>query len=141
MPILLLFVLNCGSTVEFIPDSDFRQDFSGYRLRSHEEVEIFREKPKKPIHSLGTIHIRNFDGSVSVEGLEEELKKKLFEWKMDGIWLHESKVEEIAPTVIMSKNQAGLTVSYLESGKEMGRIKGTPFRYKEKYGKYTKNVQ
>jgi hypothetical protein len=133
-----LFFCHCGSTIEFIPDSDFRPETWDYRKKNHEEVEIFREKPKKAMRSYGIIYIRKFDGSSQIAEMETELKKKLFEWKMDGIWLHDSKIEEVAPTVIMSKNQAGMVVSYAESGKEMGKITGTPFRYKEN-GKRTKN--
>jgi hypothetical protein len=132
---------NCASTIEFIPDPDYEYNFPDYQLKTYKEVEIFYQKPKRAIEPLGVIYIRKFDGSLNLNDSEDELKKKLFEWKIDGIWLHESKLEEVAPLLITSKNQAGMTVSYLEANKEMGKIVGTPFRYKKKYGKQTPNFQ
>lgn len=126
---LLLFTFRCSSTVEFLPEPNFRSDYPNYAKKSFQEIEILYHKPQRPFIICGQILVRDFqDGDL--EKSKKLLQQESFERKLDGVWILNSKREEIPPTIIVSKNQNGMILSYQELGKEVAKIQGLGFRYK-----------
>ncbi|MBE7411457.1 MAG: hypothetical protein L6Q54_10910 [Leptospiraceae bacterium] len=124
-----IFLINC-TTIEFIPDSDYDTIYEGYAKQSYRETEIHTSKPKKPFRILGSIVIRNFEGNLNLENDRNRLQKEMFNLKVDGVWLTSGKIQEVDPMIIRTQNREGLPVAYYESNKEMAKITGLVFRYK-----------
>ncbi|MCE9500720.1 MAG: hypothetical protein K8R21_09500 [Leptospira sp.] len=118
------------STVEFLPDYDYTEEYSGYSKSNWKEVEIFIDRPKKPFRILGNVVIRNFEGSLTSEKYSAELKKELFRLKLDGIWIANGKVMEVDPILIRTENSQGVPVAFYPAAREMGKVSGYGFRYK-----------
>lgn len=120
----------CSSTVEFLPEPDFRSEYLQYQKQNFSEVEVLYYKPEKPFLICGQILIRNFQGEINQKKIEILLQKESFEKKLDGVWILSSKREEIPPTLILGKNQNGMITNYHEIGKEVAKIQAIGFRYK-----------
>lgn len=125
----LLLFYSC-STVEFIPNAEYKSDYKKYSKKKWNDVEIVFQKPVKPIEIMGSIVIRNFNGDLNSKYYKNKLKKKLFEKKLDGVWIISGKITDVTPLVIQTQNADGLPLAYYEANNEMGKIKGYPFRYK-----------
>ncbi len=128
--LLIFWFIRC-STIEFIPDYDYKSDYEGYTKKSLKEIEIHSSKPKKPFRILGTVVIRNFEGNLTIENYRNSLQKELFALKVDGVWLTSGKIQEVEPMIVRTENREGLPVAYYESNKEMAKITGLVFRYKK----------
>ncbi|MDX1957520.1 MAG: hypothetical protein SFU98_03050 [Leptospiraceae bacterium] len=128
---ILFLIWNCGSTIEFIPDSDFTDVYPDYKLKKKEEVEILFKKPNERIITYGRILVRDFSNDSKAESAEHELRAKLFEWKMDGIWFDRlEKFESASPIIFQTKSEHGMPTSYSQTSGEMTRLTGYPFRYR-----------
>lgn len=130
IPIFLLFIVSCAS-VEFIPDSDFKETNSNYDKKKWDEVEIHVSRPPGSLEFVGTVHLRNFESGNSLEYLPM-VKKELFEKKIDGVIFYRKTIEDAPPIVYSIRNQDGMPVSYYESDNEIRRITGQAFRYRRK---------
>lgn len=131
LPFIFLFhILSCSSTVEFLPEPNFHSNYPSYSKKNFKEVEITYHKPQRPFVICGQIFVRDFQGDNDPERIIKLLQQESLERKLDGVWILNSKKEDIPPTIILGKNQKGMILSYQEIGKEVAKIHAIGFRYK-----------
>ena len=142
IPLFFILVnLFCGSTIEFIPDTDFNSRNFHYTKTSYKEVEILFTKPILPIRTQGIVIFRSFSENGSLGQIQTEIQKELFERKIDGVWFDPNVLrEEGVPIIVRSENQQGVIVSFNEASTEINKRKGIAFRYMEN-GKRTPNLR
>ncbi|HMV80016.1 MAG TPA: hypothetical protein PLJ29_20285 [Leptospiraceae bacterium] len=128
---LAVFFTGCTSSVEFIPDGDYHFFKQPYLKTDAGEVDVLFQKPEKRHRILGTVIVRDFSGHMGDREYFEEIKKELLQRKLDGVYFLPPENMEIPPWIIQSKNQAGMTMSYTELNKEMKRLKGYAYRYRD----------
>ncbi|MCW7493382.1 hypothetical protein ND861_12110 [Leptospira sp. 2 VSF19] len=125
---LLLFVVGC-STVDFIPEPDFRPNDSRYKVKSWEEVEILRERPKRLFKIVGEVVVRNTE-DLTWDDYEPRVKKDLFRRKIDGVWMTEKNQNTVDSVTVETMDQKGRsTNSYLQKS-NLPFWKGYAYRYK-----------
>ncbi|MCB1179358.1 MAG: hypothetical protein KDK36_17385 [Leptospiraceae bacterium] len=131
--ILFFLTINCGTTVEFVPDPDFTSNNPNYLIKSFDEVEILSNRPKKRrVRIEGKVLVRKFEGNMPDEKDLLELKKLLYSYKLDGVWLEGQEIVEVAPLIFQTKAENGFPMTYGSTNKEMGRVRGIAFRYRDK---------
>ncbi|ABZ95006.1 hypothetical protein EHQ92_17310 [Leptospira biflexa] len=127
LPVFLI-LFGCSS-VDFIPEPDFRPNDHRYKVSSWQEVEIHRERPKKLFKIVGEIIIRNTE-DLTWEDYEPRLKKEMFRRKIDGVWMTEKNQTTIDNVSVHTMDQKGRTTnSYLQQS-NLPYWKGYAFRYK-----------
>lgn len=133
LSLILIFIgiLNCASSVDFIPDPDFTEENPNYTKTKLDEVEILAERPNKDFKMVGTVIFRNFVSPIDMKSELYALQKEMFRLKIDGVWIYKKSLETIPPFIINTQNQEGMTVAYTETNREMGKLTGYPFRYRK----------
>lgn len=138
--IILQFSL-CGSTIEFIPDSDFSATNIHFAKKTPDDIEILHTKPTRPFKSIGKVTIRKFSEASLDERRKKEIKLELFQRKIDGVWIPDrsEKVEGV-PFLVKAENQMGAMVTFGETPTDMEIQEGIAFRYREN-GKIGSNLR
>ncbi|MCG6149771.1 hypothetical protein EHQ96_12305 [Leptospira levettii] len=128
-PILFLVVFLGCSSVDFIPEPDFRPNDHRYKVSSWQDVEILRERPKKLFKIVGEVIIRNTE-DLTWEEYEPRLKKDMYARKIDGVWMTEKNQTSIDTLSVQTMDQKGRTThSYLQQS-NLPYWKGYAFRYR-----------
>ncbi|MGV3664492.1 MAG: hypothetical protein ACO1NV_00070 [Leptospira bouyouniensis] len=122
------FLFGCSS-VDFIPEPDFRPNDHRYRVQSWQDVEILRERPKKLFKIVGEIIIRNTE-DLTWEEYEPRLKKEMFQRKIDGVWMTEKNQSTIDNLSVHTMDQKGRTTNSFLQQSNLPYWKGYAFRYK-----------
>lgn len=131
--LILIFygLFNCGTSVDFIPDPDFKEENPNYTKISPDEVEIITERPKRDFQLVGTVIFRTFANPTDMKSELSTLQREMYQLKIDGIWVFRKSLESIPPLIVHTQNQQGMTVAYTETNKEMGKLTGYPYRYRK----------
>lgn len=127
----LIGILNCASSVDFIPDPDFSEENPHYTKTKMEEVEIVTERPIRDFKMVGTVIFRNFVSPNDMKSELYALQKEMYRLKIDGVWIYKKTLETVPPLIINTQNHEGMTVAYTETNKEMGKLTGYPYRYRK----------
>ncbi|MCZ8239139.1 MAG: hypothetical protein O9346_14665 [Leptospiraceae bacterium] len=122
---------NCNTTVDFIPDADYRKDHEEYSKKSWQEVEILLSRPDRRFLIVGTVAIRDFEGTGTLKDYTKNIKKEMFEKKMDGVWISSNKVESVDDTIFTTMDTRGKTTHAYESERQIKIWKGYAFRYRK----------
>lgn len=121
---------NCNTTVDFIPDADYHKEFENYSKKSWEEVEIHLSRPDQRFLIVGTIAVRDFEGTGKLKDYSRNIKKEMFDKKMDGIWISTNKLESVDDAIFTTMDSRGKTTHSYESERIIKIWKGYAFRYK-----------
>ncbi|XDD42044.1 hypothetical protein AB3N58_12140 [Leptospira sp. WS60.C2] len=128
-PILCFTIVSACSSVDFIPEPDFRPNDHRYRVQTWQEVEIVRERPKKLFKIVGEVIIRNTE-DLAWEDYEPRLKRDMFARKIDGVWMTEKSQTTVDNLSVHTMDQKGRTTnSYLQQS-NLPYWKGYAYRYK-----------
>jgi hypothetical protein len=126
---IFFFFLNCSTTIEFVPDTDFVNSNNFYTKKSFKEVEIYHNKPNFQIRTEGIVKIRDFSQNINWEYLSMKIQKELYDRKLDGLYFEGKKQNfEVESVIFTAENSAGLLVSYHRQSQEIGYIIGIAFR-------------
>ncbi len=125
-----LFLSFCTS-VDFIPDSDFSQEYPEYSKKRWEEVEIYFQRPEKRIFIQGEIQIRDFADSGKIQDYLQSLKKEMFRKKIDGVWIQGGyQIHSIENPTFQTSDSRGNTTYSHNSESNLRIWKGIAFREK-----------
>ncbi|TGN21085.1 hypothetical protein [Leptospira idonii] len=125
---VFLAFISC-STIEFIPEPEYTAYRAGYRKANWEEIEILRERPRKPFQIMGEIVIRN-QSEAPWEELEISLKKEMWEKKMDGVWMIQKKQQSVDALSFETMDNRGHTTHSYKHQSNLPVWTGYAFRYK-----------
>ncbi|GBF50713.1 putative lipoprotein [Leptospira ryugenii] len=124
----VFFLVGC-STVDFIPDPDFRQNYPKYQKKTWEEVELQYVRPNKPFVVMGEIIVRNQNGQ-SWRELESSVKRELWERKLDGAWMTEKRSQKVDGFNLETQDSRGHTTNSYKDEMNLLIWKGIAYRYR-----------
>lgn len=124
----MTLLLSGCTTIDFIPESDFQSKYDSYTKKNWEEVEIHFTRPDKRIDIQGTIQVRDFEGSGRVQDYIKSIKQEMYRRKMDGVWIHQTKVQSINDTIFQTMDTRGNITHSYQSQTDVKFWKGVAFR-------------
>lgn len=129
----LIFCFFSCFSIEFIPESGSKETVLVSHKKSWEQIEILKNSPKKKNYRVfGKLIIRNFGDGKIEKFYYDKIKKELFDKGMDGMYMYNSGLVAIPPTIFQTGSAEGYSYNMAEIAKDAKVIEAIAFRYRDK---------
>lgn len=131
---LLLFGLTTCFSIEFIPEAPSQEETLISHKKNWEQIEILKNSPKKKNYRVfGKLIIRNFGEGKIEKYYYDKIKKELFDKGMDGMYVINSGMVPIPPTIFQAGSAEGYSYNMAEIAKDARVIEAMAFRYRDRH--------
>ncbi|TGK05254.1 hypothetical protein EHQ53_16560 [Leptospira langatensis] len=129
----LFFCIYSCFSVEFVADGVPKPGVIRSHRKSWEEVEILKQAPRKRSYkTYGKVVIRNFADGKITKFYMEKIKRELFDRGMDGMYLTNTAVVPIPPTIFQTGSAEGYTTNMSEIARDAKVLEANAFRYRDR---------